>query len=71
MDRRVESDDASLVARTLAGDQSAFGALVSRHESDVFHLALRYLRQREDAEDVSNVCLIAVKKRSAEASWYA
>src|SRR5262249_52815613 len=28
MDRRVESDDASLVARTLAGDQSAFAALV-------------------------------------------
>jgi RNA polymerase sigma-70 factor (ECF subfamily) len=52
MDRRVESDDASLVARTLAGDQSAYAALVSRHESDVYHLALRYLRQREDAEDV-------------------
>jgi RNA polymerase sigma-70 factor (ECF subfamily) len=66
MDRRVESDDASLVARTLAGDQSAYAALVSRHESDVFHLALRYLRQREDAEDVVQEAFVRAYRALAQ-----
>jgi len=66
MDRRVESDDASLVARTLAGDQSAFAALVSRHESDVYHLALRYLRQREDAEDVVQEAFVRAYRALAQ-----
>jgi len=66
MDRRVESDDASLVARTLAVDQSAYAALVSRHESDVFHLALRYLRQREDAEDVVQEAFVRAYRALAQ-----
>src|SRR5262249_6159559 len=58
MDRRVESDDASLVARTLAGDPSGFAAPVARPESDVYHLALRSLRQREAAEDVAQEAFV-------------
>jgi RNA polymerase sigma-70 factor (ECF subfamily) len=47
------SDDATLVARTLAGDQSAFAGLVERYQGEVYHLALRYTRSREDAEDLT------------------
>jgi RNA polymerase sigma-70 factor (ECF subfamily) len=47
------SDDAALVARTLAGDQSAYAGLVERYQGEVFHLALRYTRVREDAEDLA------------------
>ena len=66
MDRRPVSDDASLVARTLAGDQNAFATLVSNHEADVFHLALRYLRQREDAEDVTQEAFVRAYRALAQ-----
>ncbi len=46
-------DDAKLVALVLAGDQSAFAELVDRYHGEVYYLALRQLRQREDAEDLA------------------
>lgn len=45
------TDDA-LVTRAAAGDDQAFGALVSRHEAHVFRLARALTRDREAAEDV-------------------
>jgi RNA polymerase sigma-70 factor (ECF subfamily) len=52
------SDDASLVVRTLAGDQAAYAELVSRYHGEVYHLALRSLRLREDAEDLTQEAFI-------------
>jgi RNA polymerase sigma-70 factor (ECF subfamily) len=49
----VVRDDAKLVALVLAGDQSAFAELVDRYHGEVYYLALRQLRQREDAEDLA------------------
>jgi RNA polymerase sigma-70 factor (ECF subfamily) len=49
----VVRDDATLVALVLAGDQSAFAELVDRYHGEVYYLALRQLRQREDAEDLA------------------
>ena len=46
-------DDAELVLRAKAGDLPAFEELVARHEQRVYHLAMRMLRQPEDAEDVT------------------
>ncbi|RPJ43487.1 MAG: sigma-70 family RNA polymerase sigma factor, partial [Candidatus Latescibacterota bacterium] len=46
-------DERSLVARTLAGDEDAFRALLRRYRSDVYNLAIRILKNREDAEDAS------------------
>ena len=39
--------------RALAGEQAAFAALVRRHQSLVFTLALRMLSDRQNAEDLS------------------
>ncbi len=39
--------------RAKAGDLDAFEALTSRHEQRVFSLAMRMLRQEQDAEDVT------------------
>jgi RNA polymerase sigma-70 factor (ECF subfamily) len=52
------TDDASLVVRTLAGDQAAYADLVTRYHGEVYHLALRSLRQREDAEDLTQEAFI-------------
>ena len=46
-------DDAELVRRAKGGDLSAFEELVARHEQRVYRLAMRMLRQQEDAEDVT------------------
>ncbi len=45
--------DAELVFRAQAGEIAAFEALTTRYESRVFSLALRMLRQQQDAEDVT------------------
>src|SRR5262245_16921738 len=43
--------DAELVARTVAGERSAFDGLVDRHFTDCLRYATHMLRTPEDAED--------------------
>ena len=45
--------DALLVARFRDGDARAFEELVRRYRRAIWHLALRYLRDRHEAEDVA------------------
>jgi RNA polymerase sigma-70 factor (ECF subfamily) len=45
--------DAELVTRAKAGELDAFEALTNRYEQRVYSLALRMLRQEQDAEDVT------------------
>ncbi len=45
--------DAELVQRAKAGQIDAFEALTTRYEQRVYSLALRMLRQEQDAEDVT------------------
>jgi hypothetical protein len=48
-----EVSDTALVARAKAGELDAFEALTNRYEQRVYSLALRMLRQEQDAEDVT------------------
>lgn len=48
-----EFSDNELISQVLKGDQSAYAALVSRYQSFVFTIALRYVKSREDAEEVA------------------
>jgi RNA polymerase sigma-70 factor, ECF subfamily len=48
-----EVTDIELVARAKAGELDAFEALTNRYEQRVYSLALRMLRQEQDAEDVT------------------
>ena len=48
-----EASDEELVRRARAGDLDAFELLAARHERRVYSLALRMLRQEQDAEDVT------------------
>jgi RNA polymerase sigma-70 factor (ECF subfamily) len=45
--------DRDLVERTRAGDARAFGELVTRHQRRIFRLAVHMLRDRAEAEDVT------------------
>jgi RNA polymerase sigma-70 factor (ECF subfamily) len=48
-----ELTDGDLVLRAKAGDLAAFEALTGRHEQRVYSLAMRMLRQEQDAEDIT------------------
>jgi RNA polymerase sigma factor (sigma-70 family) len=64
MDSPSELDE-SLVAKAQGGDMDALDALVRRHQSWVFNLALRMVWRREVAEDATQEILIkAVTKLS-------
>jgi RNA polymerase sigma-70 factor, ECF subfamily len=47
-----EEDDAALVSRCREGERDAFERLVIRYQKPVFNVALRMLRDRQDAADV-------------------
>lgn len=42
-----------IIVRVLNGDHQAYSILVDRYQNFVFTLAVRYLKNREDAEEVS------------------
>jgi len=53
-----EIDDAARVRDCLPGDPQAFVALVERYEKPVYNVALRMLRNREDARDVAQTAFL-------------
>jgi RNA polymerase sigma-70 factor, ECF subfamily len=57
--------DAELVARAKGGDLDAFEALITRYERRVYSLALRMLRQEEDAEDVTQQTFLSALENLA------
>jgi RNA polymerase sigma-70 factor (ECF subfamily) len=54
--------DGDLVERWQAGDQSAFEALIRRHERRVFGLLMRMLGNRQDAEDVAQEAFLSLHR---------
>jgi RNA polymerase sigma-70 factor (ECF subfamily) len=47
------SDDASLIAATLAGDSAAFGRLVQQYQDRLYNSLLRVLGSADDAADIA------------------
>ena len=45
--------DKEIISQVLNGDQQAYAELVSRYQNYVFTLTLRFTKNREDAEEVS------------------
>lgn len=50
--------DIELIKLVLGGDQSAYAELVKRHQRFVFTLALRFSKNREDAEEIAQDCFV-------------
>jgi RNA polymerase sigma-70 factor (ECF subfamily) len=53
-------EERRLVARARAGEEGAFRSLLRRHQRDVFNLAFRILRNREDAEDAAQEVFLRI-----------
>jgi RNA polymerase sigma factor (sigma-70 family) len=49
----AETDDIALIQQVLQGQTNAYAVLVDRYQNYVFTLVLRYVKSREDAEEVA------------------
>lgn len=58
----MAASDSELVRRCLAGEEPAYRELIGRYERQVYSLALRMLRQREDAEDLTQETFVRMFK---------
>jgi RNA polymerase sigma factor (sigma-70 family) len=59
-------DDIDIIARVLNGDQQAYSILVERHRNFVFTLVLRYIKSREDAEEVAQDVFVKAYRSLAD-----
>jgi len=59
-------NDNELISQVLSGDQQAYGSLVNRYQNYVFTLALRFTKNREDAEEVSQDIFIKAYRALAD-----
>ena len=62
LDPSREDQDAILVRRGLAGEESAFAELVARYQSYVYNVCLHMLGNAQDAEDAAQDVFVAVYK---------
>jgi RNA polymerase sigma-70 factor, ECF subfamily len=56
----TDPDEIVLIRRTLGGDQQAFAQLVRAYEKVLFNLALRMVREPEDARDLTQAVFIRI-----------
>ena len=54
--------DIALINAVLAGNTNEYAALVKRHQRFVFTLAMRFTKNREDAEEVAQDCFVKAYK---------
>src|ERR1700719_2257929 len=71
-----DNKDNELLARLHRGDEHAISDLADRYASKIYHLAFRYLRNKEDAEEIVQDVLYKVHRKvhdfrgdSALSSW--
>jgi len=59
-------NDNEIISRVLGGDQQAYALLVDRYQRYVFTLTLRFVKTREDAEEVAQDVFIKVYRSLAD-----
>lgn len=60
--QQVEETDLVLINSILTGNTANYALLVKRHQRFVFTLALRFAKNREDAEEIAQDCFIKAYK---------
>jgi RNA polymerase sigma-70 factor (ECF subfamily) len=61
-----EPEKQTLLARLQAGDEQALAELADAYRTKIYQLAFRYLRSREDAEEVTQDVLFKVYRKVGE-----
>ena len=61
-----DAEQTSLLARLQAGDEQALAELADAYRTKIYQLAFRYLRSREDAEEVAQDVLFKVYRKVGE-----
>ncbi|GGI26759.1 RNA polymerase sigma factor [Pedobacter mendelii] len=59
---KQELPDLELIQNVLTGDTGQYALLVKRHQRFVFTLALRFAKNREDAEEIAQDCFVKAYK---------
>jgi len=59
-------NDIEIISKVLSGEQQAYSLLVNRYQNYVFTLALRFTKNREDAEEVSQDIFIKAYRALAD-----
>lgn len=54
--------DLALITAVLAGNTAEYAVLVKRHQRFVFTLAMRFAKNREDAEEIAQDCFVKAYK---------
>ena len=58
--------DIEIISRVLKGEQQAYAELVTRYQNYVFTLTLRFIKSREDAEEVSQDIFVKAYRSLAD-----
>jgi RNA polymerase sigma factor (sigma-70 family) len=62
----TELTDTDIISRVLQGDSQAYASLVQRYQNLVFTIVLRYLKSREDAEEVAQDVFVKAYRSLAD-----
>src|ERR1700704_5618110 len=59
-------NDTEIISKVLSGDKQAYAGLVNRYQNYVFTLALRFTKNREDAEEIAQDIFIKAYRALAD-----
>lgn len=62
----TEPNDTDIISLVLKGNQQAYSVLVERYRNYVFTIVLRYLKSREDAEEVAQDVFVKAYRSLAD-----
>ncbi len=62
----TEPTDTEIISQVLKGDQKMYAALVDRYQNFVFTIVLRYVKAREDAEEVAQDVFVKAYRSLAD-----
>lgn len=62
----TETADIDIIALVLGGDRNAYSMLVERYKNYVFTIVLRYIKSREDAEEVAQDVFVKAYRSLAD-----
>lgn len=62
----TELSDMDIISQVLKGDQAAYAILVERYQNYVFTIVLRYVKGREDAEEVAQDVFVKAYRSMAD-----